>query len=836
MTILSAYDSVPERAEVGRVERTGVLKEMSADSKQGLVAYMGVDLWLPLMPGMFVIGGLVSVLEERGRPVRVLAAVSDRPLAQPGEDAASGELVVQRAPSWAGTVLEPITERGMTEEEKARLEEATQELADAKQELAAADSALSEHLATLEEKLATEAGRIDAAVISARDAHNAAVSAQEAADEAAQKYGPLDERTRKAQQAADQAKREAQAASESAQEALTQSAAVDAQAQAAQGAAQQAQQAAVSAQVVADTARENARTAQQTADEAAAKYGVLDGRTRTAQSAADVAKQTARAAQATADQVKKDAAALQSKVEKTEADLGKVVLALDGKTAITISTSRPSTSTPGKVKGDLWWQTDMSHNLYGQWTWDGSQWKASLIRNELVASLDVHKLQVTGSARIATAVVNKLYSELIVAKLFVAQRVIAEHMMANGSVTSRMLNVVPENGKGGLQLKPDGLMIVDANGVGAVDLRVNTENYISFYQDGAATFFVSAQGDLTAQNITANDTLTYRGVELATLLDPLPRGIIGQSMLNNTIISGGPWTEICSVSFVPEAGRQYRAVLSVSAKSSASISHAVGAKFSANSTFSRTWIAPYFEGGTEVSYTHEFSFNAYDTGASAQQEVTLSVYGQSSEAPSQIAFRGWGDAITTRRACYMLVEDIGVATPLQMQTMRSQLGDGVSTTTERQYTTEWGMTGFQNYNAGRKYAHTSGNIAGGYYGGEWRGIMFFNYSTIRSALTGSHVASIEIYLPNAHTYSSAGATVLIGSHSYASAPASSPSLSAATSTHFGRGQGKWVPLPGSVATGFATGSIRGLGVYGSSQSNYALFRPQGVKIRATYTK
>ena len=774
MTILSAYDDGDgrERPPVGRVERTGVLKEMSADSKQGLVAYMGTDLWLPLMPGLFVIGGLVSVLEERGRPVRVLAAVADRPAAQP-DSGESGELVARRATSWAGTVLEPITERGMTEEEKARLEQAVQELADAKQELADADSALTEHLSTLSETLGREAGRIDAAVISAGQAHNVAVSAQEAADAAARKYGPLDERTRQAQQAADQAKRDARAASESAQEALTQYAVVGEQAQ---------------------------------------------------------------AAQATANQAKKDAAALQSKVEKTEADLGNVVLALDGKTSITISTSRPSSSTLGKVKGDVWWQVDTSNNVYGQWTWDGSQWKASLIRNELVASLDVHKLQVTGSARIATAVINKLYSELIVAKLFVAQRVIAEHMMANGSVTARMLNVVPESGKGGLQLKPDGLMIVDADGVGAVDLRVNAENYISFYQDGAATFFVSAQGDLTAQSISANDTLMYRGVELATLLDPLPRGIIGQSMLNNGIISGGPWTEICSVSFVPEAGRQYRAVLSVSARSSASISHAIGTKFSTQSSYSRTWIAPYFEGGDEVSYTHEFVFNANDTGASPGKETTLSVYGQSLQAPSQIAFRGWSEGVTTRRACYMLVEDIGVATPLQMQTMRSNLGDAVSTTTERQYTTEWVMTGFQNYNAGRKYTHTSGNIAGGYYSGEWRGIMFFNYSAILNALTGSHVASIEIYLPNAHTYSSAGATVLIGSHSYASAPASSPSLSSLTSTHFGRGQGKWVPLPGSVATGFATGSIRGLGVYGSSQSNYALFRPQGVKIRATYTK
>lgn len=42
--------------------------------------------------------------------------------------------------------------------------------------------------------------------------------------------------------------------------------------------------------------------------------------------------------------------------------------------------------------------------------------------------------------------------------------------------------------------------------------------------------------------------------------------------------------------------------------------------------------------------------------------------------------------------------------------------------------------------------------------------------------------------------------------------------------------------PASVATGFANGTIKGLGVYGSSYNNYALFRPGSVKLRATYTK
>lgn len=97
-----------------------------------------------------------------------------------------------------------------------------------------------------------------------------------------------------------------------------------------------------------------------------------------------------------------------------------ILASANGKNRITVSTSAPSGS--GVVVGDTWWRVDASGNVFGQWTWNGSQWSARQITNDVIANLDVHKLQVTGSATIAAAVIEKLWVDGLAARAVATMR------------------------------------------------------------------------------------------------------------------------------------------------------------------------------------------------------------------------------------------------------------------------------------------------------------------------------------------------------------------------------------------------------------------------------
>ncbi|MCI7551905.1 MAG: hypothetical protein MSS97_06235, partial [Arcanobacterium sp.] len=139
------------------------------------------------------------------------------------------------------------------------------------------------------------------------------------------------------------------------------------------------------------------------------------------------AKAAAESARRAADDARRVAEALDSGEAMTE-----IIDSVNGKNTITVSTLEPSGA--GASDGDTWWQTDQAGQIYGQWVWAGTVWRPVLIRNEMVASLDVHKLQVTGSAKISDAVIDKVWADGIVAKSMTANRL----MVTQGS------NLIPQ--------------------------------------------------------------------------------------------------------------------------------------------------------------------------------------------------------------------------------------------------------------------------------------------------------------------------------------------------------------------------------------------------------
>lgn len=134
-----------------------------------------------------------------------------------------------------------------------------------------------------------------------------------------------------------------------------------------------------------------------------------------AQKAAEEAKAKAESAYSMAE----------SKISEQEAKT-LIKTSMNGKNAITISASNPDSSTPGVAEGDTWWRVDSSGSIFGQWRWDGYRWVPVTIRSEIISSLDVHKLQVTGSSKLAEAVIDKLFAEIFAAKKITAQEIDAK--------------------------------------------------------------------------------------------------------------------------------------------------------------------------------------------------------------------------------------------------------------------------------------------------------------------------------------------------------------------------------------------------------------------------
>lgn len=100
-------------------------------------------------------------------------------------------------------------------------------------------------------------------------------------------------------------------------------------------------------------------------------------------------------------------------------------------------------------------------------------------------------------------------------------------------------------------------------------------------------------------------------------------------------------------------------------------------------------------------------------------------------------------------------------------------------------------------------------------GGAHKGLWFYDYAAIVSALAGKTIDSISIYVyrrPEGGT--SAGQVLRFWRHNYGSAPAGEPTLVGGTDEgSLAWGAGAWMKLPNSFATALKDGSAKGIALY-----------------------
>lgn len=93
----------------------------------------------------------------------------------------------------------------------------------------------------------------------------------------------------------------------------------------------------------------------------------------------------------------------------------------DGKNRITLSTVAASGS--GVRPGDTWWQ-HANERIVGQWAWTGTQWLATTVSHQVIASVDVNSLLVTGTARMSKAVAERIVGDAAFFGVLAANKIV----------------------------------------------------------------------------------------------------------------------------------------------------------------------------------------------------------------------------------------------------------------------------------------------------------------------------------------------------------------------------------------------------------------------------
>jgi hypothetical protein len=139
--------------------------------------------------------------------------------------------------------------------------------------------------------------------------------------------------------------------------------------------------------------------------------------------------------------------------------------------------------------------------------------------------------------------------------------------------------------------------------------------------------------------------------------------------------------------------------------------------------------------------------------------------------------------------------------------------------------------------------HTSylyhGN-GGSSFNGNQSALIGFDYATIASALSGSTITGVWIYLNPVHTWWNSGATAWFGMHSNATKPGSYTGVvrNFVSSAKVVAGQPKWIPLSTEFGSRFRDGSAKGVILQAPNDSNqyYAYYSIGSPRIRIQYVK
>ena len=728
---------------------------------------------------------------------------------------------------------------------------------------AAAISAAEEHADLVAQGASTDA--IAAAALDAQAKADAAetaakghADAQAVAAEQAAKTHATNEAARVKQEALTAAATDAQAKATAAADAAQQAAEEYALAQA-EGLSEQAlADAKADAKSKADAARDAAITSAQTYADAR-KNEAIDAAALTAQTKADVAQQAAIDAASTDATTKADAAQAAAIAVADAA-----MTTADGKNTVTytdVSTypGAAPANNPERAKFDMHRNrasqtftsngtTYQTGEILAEWMWSGTDWVPVHMGDGMLRSFDVGKLT-AGTGNLQTAVIQKLTAQLarlievdadkivtgtikgdvldfqtIWAGVANLGRIITKELIATGAVTAEALNIVytdPESGYS-FSLQPEGLTIFDESGSPVIALRADMANYFTIMREGTVVASISPRGDIAGRSVSAAESLRYRGVEMAELLEIPARGVLARSSNFGQSIAdvGTASARIAAVSLTtPAKNRNIR--ISFEGRITGGNDHkktlfhirqAATPYVRPTNSSVKDW---YLETDGNDDFSLSFTTTVDELTWPYGTQISVGVFAQ-----SQVE----GDVVRFHRAGHqqLVIEDLGpVVSTQEHKPYVPASGGGTPTGTMdehlwREQTVQVQASWVQTYRPdGTKNVHTGSPDRAPRR--VWQGKTItasgvIGFPSMMSDLNGATIKRVRLWITNTETHRPEGATARISLHGYTSPPATHSWSTDVPimEVPFSRGESQAIDIPAQYHAGVQSGLYRGV--------------------------
>lgn len=441
-----------------------------------------------------------------------------------------------------------------------------------------------------------------------------------------------------------------------------------------------------------------------------------------------------------------------------------------------------------------------------------------LIGGNLIASGAVTAEKITASASLWAKVASfaKVTTQMLVAG---GARITGELLADTIRLTSKIVAGNPDGVRAELDAQGFHVYRKTRHGqtVEAVSLGTSSSDYLALTDSTGATIVsIDDSGRGAFQAGAFSKSLTYRGRELAAILDDGPRGVVGWG-------SGWPWSgepvhalageeSLFDLTLRMEKGRLYRLSATLGWRprhDNAACEIRLRRSFSASGTPSSP------TSGTGVDLTWRFA------GHKANQDqcdhATIKIF-----SPDQSGTYRWLVSAAYAYAPHvslnyavaqplLIIEDVGPYIPTLTHPSKAiaPVGAHAPSTTRQNYHREYRTSWTRSWRNGAIDTALAPNLPVGTYG-SWAYQSMIGLPDMTADLRGAQITNVALYIHFAHFYGHTG-TASVGMHGATYAPGVFQSSGRwLEQSGWARGEGRWVPVPQNLWAGLQNGSYRGI--------------------------
>lgn len=499
--------------------------------------------------------------------------------------------------------------------------------------------------------------------------------------------------------------------------------------------------------------------------------------------------------------------------------------------------------------GDLWVVTGMDKQATGVKVWSGQEkaWQDyMLVAGKVLVPGSVGNVQLGDGSVTAPKITA---SDELWAKVATFAKVTTQMLQAGSAkITGELLadtirlstRIVAGDPSGDAAiLDHAGLHVVKEVGgqpSEVVTLGTSGKDFLSITgTDGLAKAAITGDGLVTAQSLSVADKLTWRGRDLASVLDVIPRGIVAWG-------TAWPWPgqprhqvrgddALATLTVDLEAGRLYHCEMIWSwyptvAKVMCEPRVAIrpvgnGAKDTAN------WasrVPGVFVNQVQTDRAH---FPVWSPNTSGTYKFSFSL------AHAYVAGGVMLDYATQPPHAWLT--DIGVAPQMTLRFPESAGNNAPEQNAPKQnYHSTYSANWWRAYSNGQPDSAWSDSLPQGSYGGRiYNSIVGFPDMT--ADLRGATITAMALYVYARHWYGQTG-VASIGAHGWGSAPGQFASNGRWLEVGgWGRGEGRWVSIPKNLWPNFQNGTYRGITFETQGNASYGYW-DANIQIAVNYSK